>query len=86
LEERGLSGFHTSVTGGNVDVIGGNGTSSGGSSDLVVENLVTDGLEVLVGENKTHVTLDEGKETLVFWVVIDEALDGTADLFKHIKY
>lgn len=82
LEERGLSWFHTSVTGWDVDIGRGNGTSSGWSSNLVVEDLVTNGLEVIVGEDETDVTLDERKETFVFWVVANETLDGTADLFK----
>jgi hypothetical protein len=84
LEERGLSRFHTSVTCWNVNVIWGNGTSSGGRSDLVGENFVTDFLEFAVGENETNIALDERKKTLVLWVVGDEALDGTADLFSQL--
>ncbi|KAL3705339.1 hypothetical protein TMatcc_009011, partial [Talaromyces marneffei ATCC 18224] len=39
LEERGLTGFHTSVTSRNEDIERGNGTSTGGSGDTVGENL-----------------------------------------------
>lgn len=82
LEERGLSGFHTSVTSGDVDIGGGNGTSSGRSSNLVGVDLVADGLEVGVGEDETDIALDERKEALVLRVVTDKALDGTTNLVK----
>jgi hypothetical protein len=80
LEERGLSGFHTSVTGWDEDIVGSDGTSSGWSGNLVGENLVTDGLEVAVGEDESDVAPDEWKETLVLGGVGDEALDGTSNL------
>jgi len=80
LEERGLSGFHTGVTSGNVDICGRNGTSSGGSSDLVGKNLVTDSLEIAIGEDESDVALDEWKETLVLGGVGDEAFDGATNL------
>lgn len=51
LEERGLSGFHTSVASGDPDVSGSDGTSPGGGSDTVGQNLVTDVLQVAVGED-----------------------------------
>jgi hypothetical protein len=41
LEEGGLSGFHTSVTGRDEDIGRSDCTSSGWSSNLVGENLVT---------------------------------------------
>jgi hypothetical protein len=80
LEERGLSGFHTSVTSGDVDIGRSNGTSTSGSSDLVGKNLVTDFFKIAVGENETDISLDERKETLILWGLGDEALDGTANL------
>jgi len=83
LEERGLSGFHTSVTSWDEHIGGSDGTSSGGGGDLVGENLVTDRLEIGVGEDETDVALDERKETLVLWGVGDEALDGTTDLWNR---
>ena len=81
LEERGLTGFHTSVTGRDFDINGSDGTSTSGGSNTVGENLLTDILEVIVGEDETNVTLDERKETLVLGVVRNEALDGTANLW-----
>jgi hypothetical protein len=80
LEERGLSRFHTSITGGNVHIGGSNGTSSSRSSDLVRKNLVTDGLKVIVGENEADVALDVWEETLVLGSIRNEALDGTTNL------
>jgi hypothetical protein len=79
LEERGLSWFHTSVTGWDEDIIRSNGTSSGGSSDLVLENLVTDGLEIVVGEDESDVALDVWEETFILWGVCDETLNGTTN-------
>jgi len=79
LEERGLSWFHTSVSGWDENIIRGYGTSTSRSSDLVGENLVTDGLEVAVGEDESDVALDEWKETLVLGGVGNEALDSTTD-------
>jgi len=80
LEERGLSGFHTSVTSWDEDIGRGDSTGSGGGSNLVGENFVTDGLEVAVGEDETDVAFNERKETLVRGGIGDEALDGTTDL------
>lgn len=80
LEERGLSGFHTSVTGWDVDISGSYSTSSGWSGNLVGQNLVTDLLQVGVGEDKSDVALDEWEETLVLGGIGEEALDGTTDL------
>lgn len=55
LEERGLSGFHTSVTSWDVDIERSDGTGTSRSSDTVLENLLTGLLEVGVGENETDV-------------------------------
>ena len=82
LEERGLSGFHTSVTSGHKDISGRNGTSTGRSGNLVGENLVTDGFEVTVGEDESDIALDEWEETLVLGGIGEEALDGATNLGK----
>lgn len=79
LEERGLAGLHTSVSGGNPDIDGGNGTSTGRGSDLVGQDLVTDVLQVTVGEDETNVALDVRQETLVLGGVVDEGTEGTAN-------
>ena len=61
LEERGLTRFHTSVTGRNPDIAGSDGTSTSGSSDTVGEDLGTGLLEVTVGEDETNVTCRENE-------------------------
>ena len=81
LEERGLTRLHTGVSSGNPDVGRGEGTSTGRGGDLVGEDLVTDLLQVGVGEDETNVALDEGQETLVLGVVGDEGLEGTTNLY-----
>lgn len=55
LEERGLSGLHTSVTSGDENIERGDGTSTGRGGDAVGENLLTGVLEVGVGEDETNV-------------------------------
>jgi hypothetical protein len=85
LEERGLSGLHSGVTSGDVDVRGGDGTGTSGRSDLVGKNLLTDILQVGVGEDEANIALDVGKEALVLGVVADEALDGTTNLHERIS-
>ena len=80
LEERGLSGFHSSVTSGDIDIGGCDCTSSGRSSNLVGEDLITDGLEVAIGEDESDVALDEREETLVLWAIGEESLDGATNL------
>jgi len=60
LEERGLTRLHTSVTGGNPDVTGSEGTSTGGGGDTVSKDLLLDGAQVSVGEDETNVTCEGG--------------------------
>ena len=79
LEEGGLTGFHTSVTTGDPDIIGGDGTGTSGSSDTVGKDLLLGALEVTVGEDETNVTTDVGKETLPLGVLGDETLKGTTN-------
>jgi len=64
LEEGGLSGFHTSVTSWDEDIERSDGTGTSRSSDTVLENLLTDLLEVAIGEDKTDVTLDVWENAL----------------------
>ena len=56
LEERRLTGFHTSVTGRNPDISGGDGTSTSRGSNTVGKDLLLGSLEVSVGEDETNVT------------------------------
>lgn len=79
LEEGGLTGLHTGVTGRDVHINGGHGTSLGGGLDTVGENLVTDGLQVRVGEDETDVAADRGHKLLVVGVLGLENTDGTTD-------
>jgi hypothetical protein len=55
LEERGLTRLHTCVTSGDEHIIGSDGTGTGRGGDTVGEDLVTDVLEVTVGEDETDV-------------------------------
>lgn len=80
LEERGLAGLHTGVASRDPHIERSDGTGTSGGGNLVVQDLVTDGLEVAVGEDETDVTLDEGQETLVLGGIGDEGLEGTANL------
>ena len=79
LEEGGLSGFHTSVTSGDVDVVGGDSSSLGGSSDLVLNDDVSNVLKVGRGEDESDVTTDVGKESLKVGVVGEDETNGTTN-------
>jgi hypothetical protein len=80
LEEGGLTGLHTSVTGGNPDIIGSDGTGTSGSGDTVGKDLLLDGLEITVGEDETNVATDVGQKTLPLGVLSDETLKGATNL------
>lgn len=80
LEERGLAGLHTGVSGRNPDIVGGDGTGTGRGPDTVLEDLVADLLQVAVGEDETNVALDVRQETLVLRRLGDEGLEGTTNL------
>ena len=79
LEERGLTGLHTSVTGGDVNVVGGNGTGSGRGSDLVGDDDLSDLLQVTRGEDETDVSLDGGQELLELRVLGDDSSESSSD-------
>lgn len=79
LEERGLTGLHTGVTGGDEDVVGSDGTGSGGGGDLVGDDDLSDVLQVTRGEDETDVTLDERQELLELRVVDDDSSEGSSD-------
>lgn len=81
LEERSLSGLHAGVTSWDVDIIGCDSASSGRGGNLVGKDLVTDILQVAVGEDETNVALDEWKKALPLWRISHEPLDGTANLW-----
>ena len=64
LEERGLVWWHTSVSGRDEDIERGNGTGTSGSSNSVGENLLTDLLQVTVGEDEANVALTIKQSTI----------------------
>lgn len=79
LEERRLSGFHTSVTGGDPDVDGGDGSRSSRSGDLVGDDDLSNVLQVTRGEDETNVSLEEGHELLEGGEVGQDASEGSSD-------
>jgi len=79
LEERGLSGFHTSVASRDRDVLGGKGTGTGRSSNLVCDDDFSDLFQVTRGEDETNVSLDMGKETFELRVLGHDGTKSTAD-------
>lgn len=79
LEERSLSGLHTSVTSRDDDIEGSEGTSLGGCSNFVGSNDVPNVFEVTACEHKSDVSFDERKETLVLRVVSEDSPDGPSD-------
>ncbi len=87
LEERCFPGFHTSVSCGNPHVTRRNGTSTGGSSDTVGQNLSTNGLEIIISENKTDIALDKGKEAVDVGktAISDESLQSTANPVRRVR-
>jgi hypothetical protein len=78
LEERGLTGVHTSGTGRNEHISGGKSTSTGSGGHLVVQDDLTDLVEIVVGEHETHVTIDELKEILKGGILGSLLLDNLA--------
>lgn len=79
LEERGLSWLHTGVTTWDVDVGGGESTSSGGSSDLVGDDDFSDILQVTGGEDKSDVSLDVWEELLELRVLRQDDSETSSD-------
>jgi hypothetical protein len=59
---------------------GSDGTSSGWSGNLVRKDLVTDSLQITVGEHESNIALDVRKKALILWRIGDETLDGTTNL------
>ena len=80
LEERSLTRLHTGVASRDPDIGGSDGTGTGWGGNLVVKDLVTDGLEVAVGEDEADVALDVRQELLVLGGIGNEGLQGSAHL------
>jgi len=79
LEKGGLSRVKTGGTRGYEHITGGDGTSSGGGRDLVVEDDLSDLSEVVVGENETDVSDDDGEESLEVGELLDVVTDDSSD-------
>lgn len=79
LEERGLSGFHTSVTGGDVDIDGSDGSRSSRGGDLVGDDGLSDFLQVGRGEDETDVTSEVRHELLEVRELGQETSKGSSD-------
>ena len=79
LEERGLSGLHTSVAAGDVDVVGGDGTGTRGGGDDVGDDDFANVLQVARGKDKANVALDVGQELLELGVLLEDDAERTAD-------
>lgn len=79
LEEGGLSGLHAGVTSGDPDVLGGERSSSGGGGDLVVEDDLSDLLEVSRGEDESNVSLDVGEELLELRVLSEDGSERSSN-------
>ena len=79
LEERGLSGLHTGVSGRDVDVNGGDGTSLGRGGDDVGDDDLSDVLEVTRGEDESDVALDVGEQLLELGEVGHDGSESSSD-------
>lgn len=79
LEEGCLSGFHTGVSSRDRDILGRESTSTGGSSDLVGSDGVTDILEIARAKDETNVAADVGQETLKMGVLREDGTESTAN-------
>jgi len=87
LKERGLSGLETGGTSRDDNVVRSDGASLGGGSDLQGGNKLTDLAKILVGEDKTDVTIEVRKKVLTGRVLVDVLTDGLAHhgLLTHEK-
>ena len=74
------AGFRTVESSEQAYIVWSNRTSSGRSSNLVGKNLVSDLLQVTIGEDEANIALDMGQETLILWRVSDKAFNGAANL------
>ena len=85
LEERGLSWFHTGVSGWDVDIVRGVSTSSGWGGDLVADNDLSDILQVTRGEDESDVSLDVWEELLELRVLSEDDSETSSDhgVFTH---
>jgi len=76
LEKGGLFWTEAGVLGFNGDIDWSDGASSSWGGDLVGLDLVSDGFEVTVGEDETHVLDQKWQDLLVGWKLVDKASDN----------
>lgn len=79
LEEGCLAWLHTGVSGGDDDLVGGEGTGTSRGGDLVGCDDITDFLEVSLGEDETDVSLDLLEESLVLRVLGEGTSECSSD-------
>lgn len=79
LEEGSLVGVHSSATSGDENVALGSEADLGGGLDPVGDNGIADLAQVSIGEDKTDVSTDQGKQSLEFRVLGNNFLHGLAD-------
>ncbi|GMT02931.1 hypothetical protein PENTCL1PPCAC_25105, partial [Pristionchus entomophagus] len=79
LEERGLLGAHAGVLGRKHDIAGSDGSSLGGGTLEILEKLVANLGQVLLGEDESDVLDDVREELLKSRVLAHLGADGLAD-------
>jgi hypothetical protein len=80
LEERGLTRLHTGVSSRNPHIDGSDSTGTGRGGDTVGQDLVTNLLKILVGEDEADVALDERQDALVLGSINEESSQSSANL------
>merc|ERR1711899_248607 len=79
LEETSLLWTHTGVLGWDDDVDWGDGTLSSWGGNFVLQNQVSNGFEIFVGENKTDVGDQKWEDLFVVW----EFVEKSSNTFLH---
>merc|ERR1712154_152862 len=79
LEERGLLGPQCGGLGGDLDIQGGQGSSTGRGLHFVVKKHLSDFREIFLGEDEAYIVLDDRKKLFQSWI----AVQMTTDSFPH---
>lgn len=80
LGKRCLARLHASVASGNEHIERCDRAGPRGSGHLVAYDLLAYLFQVAVGEDEANITDEVGEDAIVFGVLVEECLDGTADL------
>jgi len=85
LHEVGLTGIERCASGREEDIRRGDGSDSSGSGQLVVTDIVSDGLKVSGGKDKSYVSLDMRKKDLEVRVLRQLTFDRLSHhcIFPH---